>query len=68
MIQTYLGYKYVAIQTQLMGMTSLLKENSGQSAAILDSTHCINTAILYAQKITWIISVKFLIVLMNKLK
>lgn len=47
---------------------SLLKENSGQGVYVLDSKGCINKAILYAQEMTWIISVKFLTVLTDKLK
>jgi hypothetical protein len=49
-------------------MTSLLKENSGDCVSILDSKQRINKTILYAQEMTFKISVKFLTVLMDKLK
>jgi hypothetical protein len=45
-IHLYLGYNTVAIQKQLMGITSLFKEMSGKSTSVTDSTHFIHKAVL----------------------
>jgi hypothetical protein len=45
-IHAYLGYNTVSIQKQLTDIAKLIKEMPGKSTAIIDSTRCINTAIL----------------------
>jgi hypothetical protein len=44
----YLGYSVVAIQRNLMGTASLIKEMSIKSTSVINSTHCIHK-IIYAQ-------------------
>jgi hypothetical protein len=39
-IHTYLGYKIVTIQNQLMGIASLNKDTPRKSAFVVDSTRC----------------------------
>jgi hypothetical protein len=50
MIYAYLGCNIVVIQAQLLGIASLIKEMSGKTACVTDSTHCINKAILCSEK------------------
>jgi hypothetical protein len=45
-IHLYLGYNTVAIQKQLMGIASLVKEMSGKSISVTYSIHFINKAVL----------------------
>jgi hypothetical protein len=40
------GCNIVAIEQQLMGTASLIKEMSGKRTSVIDSTHCITKAIL----------------------
>jgi hypothetical protein len=69
MIHGYLGYKIVAIKKKLMVIASLIKEMLGKRTYVIDSTHCINKAILSSEKMISTISVKnLLIVLTDKLK
>jgi hypothetical protein len=42
----HLGCNITAIQKQLIGITSGIKEMSGKSTSVTDSTHCITKAIL----------------------
>lgn len=46
MIHLYLGYNIVVIHKQIMGIASLVKEMSGKSTSVTDSTHFINQAVL----------------------
>jgi hypothetical protein len=45
-IHAYFGYTIVAIQKQLGGTASVIKDVSGKSTSLPDFTHCINNAIL----------------------
>jgi hypothetical protein len=45
-IRAYLGYNTVAVQKQLVGIASPIKEMSGNSSFVIDSTHCNSKAIL----------------------
>jgi hypothetical protein len=45
-IHAYLGYSIIALQKQLIGTALLIKEKSGNSTSITDSTHCISKATL----------------------
>jgi hypothetical protein len=45
-IHAYLSYNIIAIQKQFMVISSLLKEMSGKSTSVIDSTHCISKAVL----------------------
>jgi hypothetical protein len=45
-IHAYLGYNTTALQKQLIGIASLIKEKSGKSISTTDSTHCISKATL----------------------
>jgi hypothetical protein len=45
-IHACLGYNIIAIQEQLMGIASLIKEILGKSISIINSTYCVNRAIL----------------------
>jgi hypothetical protein len=47
---TSLGYNILAIQQQLMGTASLIKEMSARRTSVTDSTHCINNKILCSGK------------------
>jgi hypothetical protein len=45
-IHPYLFYNIAAVQKQLMGIASLVKEIRRKSLSVIDSTFCINNAIL----------------------
>jgi hypothetical protein len=49
MIHSYLGCNTVAIQKERMGIASLVKEMSGKSKSLTDSTHFINKAVLCSE-------------------
>jgi hypothetical protein len=45
----YLGYKIVVIQIHLQGFVSLIEERSGNTMSVIESTRCINEAIIYSR-------------------
>jgi hypothetical protein len=47
-IYGFLVYNIIGIQKQLTGIASLSKGMSGKNSPIIDSTNCINKAVLYS--------------------
>jgi hypothetical protein len=45
-IHAYLVLKATATTKQLRGIASLIEENAGKCTSVIDSTHCINKAVL----------------------